>query len=101
MRVVFDGQFQTDLKYVVRQQPYIQEELRELVAAVREFGEIPPGYNPHELTKARGTYTGYFGLHLQEGKFDVIVLYRRHRSEPIIRFVRIGSHRDIFQGRAV
>ncbi|MDY5148005.1 type II toxin-antitoxin system mRNA interferase toxin, RelE/StbE family [Actinotignum sanguinis] len=101
MRVIFDSQFQNDLTRVVRQQPHILEEVRELVAAVREAGEIPPGYNLHALTKARGTYTGYFGLHLQEGKFDVIVLYRHHRSEPTIRFIRIGSHKDIFQGRAI
>ena len=37
-------------------------------------------------------------FHLAEGDFDVIVIYQTHHSNPSIRMVRIGKHRDLFQG---
>ena len=32
------------------------------------------------------------------GKVDVLVLYLPHKTNPIIRFVRMGSHSLLFQG---
>ena len=98
MKIIFDRQFQTDFKRVVRHQPHIKDEIRELIYAVEDIGEIPPTYNPHKLTNPRGTYTGYWGLHLQEGTFDVVVVYHHRQQNQIIRFIRIGSHKSLFSG---
>lgn len=47
MKIIFDRQFQTDFKQIVRHQPHIKDEIRELIYTVEEIGEIPPTYNPH------------------------------------------------------
>lgn len=99
MKIIFDRQFQTDFKQIVRHQPHIKDEIRELIYTVEEIGEIPPTYNPHQLTNPRGTYTGYWGIHLQEGVSDVVVVYHQLRKNQTIRFIRIGSHRQLFQGK--
>lgn len=96
MIVKFEKQFQADLKKIVRAQPAIKEELQELILVITELGRIPESYDPHLLTNARGNYTGYWGLHLQEGRFDVIAVYYQNDSE-LIRFIRIGSHQELFQ----
>lgn len=98
MKIVFETQFQTDFKQVVRRYPHIKDEMRELLYAIEELGEIPPTYDPHLLTHARKTYTGYWGLHLQEGTFDVVVVYHHRQQDQIIRFIRIGSHKSLFSG---
>ena len=82
MKIIFDSQFQTDFKQVVRRYPRIKDEMRELIYAIEELGEVPPTYDPHLLTNARGTYTGYWGLHLREGAFDVIVVYHTSDKKP-------------------
>lgn len=99
MKIIFDSQFQTDFKQVVRRYPHIKDEMRELIYAIEELGEVPPTYDPHLLTHARGTYSGYWGLHLQEGAFDVVVVYHQRQKTQIIRFIRIGSHKELFQGK--
>ncbi len=99
MRVTFDTKFQSDFKQVSRALPHIKSEMRELIFAIEELGEVPEGYNPHLLVNSRSTYTGYWGLHLLEGRYDVIVVYTQHASESAIRFIRIGSHKEIFHGK--
>ncbi|QPK80460.1 type II toxin-antitoxin system mRNA interferase toxin, RelE/StbE family [Schaalia sp. ZJ405] len=98
MDVLFDPQFRTDLKRLIRTHPHLHEEIDELIYAIEDLGGIPPGYNPHPLTNPRATYTGYWELHLQEGRFDVLVIYSQHVGKQIIRFIRIGSHQDLFNG---
>ena len=40
----------------------------------------------------------YSDFHLSDGIADVIVLYLPHKTNPVIRFVRMGSHSELFQG---
>ena len=35
-----------------------------------------------------------------DGEVDVLVLYLPHKTNPIIRLVRMGSHKELFQGPA-
>ena len=42
MKIIFDSQFQTDFKQVVRRYPHIKDEMRELIYAIEELGEVPP-----------------------------------------------------------
>lgn len=99
MRIVFDSQFQADLKQVLRRDPHIREELQDLILYIEELGDVPPGYRGHLLTHSRKTYTGYFALHLQEGKKDLVLIYHHLQKGSSFRFVRLGSHKDLFQGR--
>lgn len=38
MKIIFDRQFQTDFKQIVRHQPHIKDEIRELIYTVEEIG---------------------------------------------------------------
>lgn len=35
-------------------------------------------------------------LHLTEEAFDVLVIYMPHKTNPVVRFVRMGSHDELF-----
>jgi mRNA interferase YafQ len=35
-----------------------------------------------------------------DGEEDVLVLYLPHKTNPIIRLARMGSHKELFQGPA-
>ncbi|EIK80311.1 addiction module toxin, RelE/StbE family [Gardnerella vaginalis 55152] len=96
MKIIFDTQFQTDLRKLLRENPSIKHELEDLIDSIYEFEEVPKSYNPHQLNHPRGMYSGYWELHLQEGKFDVILIYNYRYNIPVIRFVRIGSHNNLF-----
>jgi mRNA interferase YafQ len=54
-------------------------------------------YDLHVLSKSTRRYNGLMDFHLSDGKVDIIVLYLPHATNPIIRLVRIGSHKDLFQ----
>ena len=55
------------------------------------------GHRPHALNQPGGNYIGYFDFHLSEGTADVIVLYMPHRTNSIMRLVRIGEHSDLLR----
>lgn len=38
-------------------------------------------------------------FHIAEGVFDVLVIYMPHKTNPSIRFVRMGSHAEFFHGK--
>lgn len=61
-------------------------------------GKVKESYQPHVLNKNGGNYNGHIDFHLIDGKVDIIVLYMPHKINPVIRLVRIGSHRELFQG---
>ncbi len=41
---------------------------------------------------------GHIDFHLSDGLVDVVVLYLPHKTNPVIRLVRMGSHEELFQG---
>ena len=90
-QIKFDSSFVLDYQRVVRRHPWI---LRELA----ESGELPESYGAHLLDNPGGNYNGHIDFHLSDGAVDVVVLYLPHRSNPIIRFVRMGSHDELFRG---
>ena len=45
-----------------------------------------------------GNYNGHIDFHLSDGLVDVVVLYLPHKTNPVIRLVRMGSHQELFQG---
>lgn len=95
----YDAGFKRDYKRFAREHPELVEEFRELVRELASEGRLSDGYRPHELTKPGGLYNGCIDAHLSDGEVDVIAIYLPHRTNPIIRFVRIGTHDDIFRGK--
>lgn len=50
------------------------------------------------LDRPRGIYSGYAEFHLAEGKMDVLVIYSERPEASTIRFIRMGSHDEPFDG---
>ena len=98
MRFVFEESFNNDYRRLKKSHPAVIREFEELLPVIVEMGDVPASYGPHLLDKPGGNYTGCMEFHLSEGRYDVVVIYVPHRTNPSIRFVRIGSHQDLFQG---
>ena len=92
--IKFDQQFQTDFKRISRRIPQIVTELEYVIEAIEEYGRVPESYNPHMLDRPRG----YAEFHLAEGKMDVLVIYSERSEASTIRFIRLGSHDELFDG---
>ena len=94
-----EPQFQRGYKRVRKVHPQLRQEF---LVAVRELiatGKVPEEYQPHELAAPGGNYNGHVDFHLSDGLVDVIVLYRPHKANPVIRLVRMGSHEELFHGK--
>lgn len=89
--------FKTDYKRVMRAHPQLRREFEEAVRELAINGCVPEGHNPHALTNPQGNYNGHIDFHLLDGAVDVIVLYAPHKTNPIIRLVRVGSHEELFK----
>ena len=90
--------FKTDYKRVMRKHPHLKPAFKEALNELALTGTVPASYNPHLLTNQGGNYTGHVDFHLSDGDVDVIVLYMPHKTNPVIRLVRMGSHKELFQG---
>lgn len=90
--------FKTDYTRVIRAHPGIKTEFKAAVGELSKNGRVPAEYNPHELNNPGGNYNGHVDFHLCDGLVDVVVLYMPHKTNPIIRLVRMGSHAELFQG---
>ena len=81
-----EPQFQRDYKRVMKAHPQLRQEF---LAAVRELiatGRVPEAYHPHELAAPGGNYNGH-------------VDFLPHKTNPVIRLVRMGSHEELFRGK--
>ena len=94
----FEPVFREDYKKVKRIWPGVARELGRALEILASDGTLPAEYGAHELVNAGGNYNGHIDFHLSEGSIDVLVLYKPHRTNPSIRFVRMGCHDDLFQG---
>ena len=95
----FDSQFAAEYATLRRRHPDLADELDDLIREeLSPYGTVPSRYRPHLLTKPGGNYNGHWEFHLSDGVTDVLVLYLPHKSNPAIRLVRVGSHRELFQG---
>jgi len=93
--------FKSDYKRVVKKWPQVRAELKEAVAQLAQNGSLPAAYNPHLLVNSNANYTNHMEFHLAGGECDVLVLYVPHKTNPVIRLVRMGSHKELFDGRLV
>ena len=97
-QIKFDTTFVSDYWRVTRQHPSIKREFNAALRELAESGTLPGEYGAYELENPGGNYNGHIDFHLSDGEIDVVVLYLPHKTNPIIRFVRIGTHSELFQG---
>lgn len=90
--------FRADYARIMKRRPRLKGEFKEAVSELMRTGAVPEEYGPHELVNPGGNYNGHIDFHLSDGVVDVVVLYMLHRTNPIIRLVRMGSHEELFQG---
>ncbi len=90
--------FQADYQRVMRRHPQLRAEFKAAVEELIVHGRVPASYRPHILDNPGGNYNAYWDFHLADGLVDVVVLYMPHKTNPIIRLVRMGSHAELFQG---
>ena len=98
--VKVEATFVSDYRRTVRSHPHIKAEFKAAVAELMANGKVPESYRPHVLDNPGGNYNGHIDFHLCDGEVDVLVLYLPHKTNPIIRLVRMGSHKELFQGPA-
>ena len=94
----FNRAFNADYRRVVRAHPYLKAELDEVFESLSWTGTVPASYSPHVLSNPGGLYNGHTEFHLSDGRIDVLVLYMPHKTNPVIRLVRMGSHDELFRG---
>lgn len=97
--IKYDSTFKRDYKRGMGGHPELKGEFRAAVAELAAHGRPPESYHPHPTTNLVGNYNGHIDFHLSTGKVDVVVLYMPHRTNPVIRLVRMGTHRELFQGK--
>lgn len=90
--------FKVDYARTMKRYPRLKSEFKEAVSELMRTGSVPDEYGPHELTNLDGNYNGHIDFHLSGGMVDVVVLYMPHKTNPVIRLVRMGSHDELFQG---
>lgn len=96
--VKVEPQFKIDYKITMRKYPHLKKEFENVVQGLMESGKVSAEYSPHILDNVGGNYNGYMEFHLSDGQVDVLVLYMPHRTNPVIRLVRMGSHNELFRG---
>lgn len=84
----------SDYRKVTRRHPQIKREFEAALRVLVESGELPESYGVHVLDNPGGNYNG----HIDDGIVDVVVLYLPRKTNPAIRFVRMGTHGELFQG---
>lgn len=93
-----EAQFKADYKRTMRIHPQLKTEFRAAVAELAAHGSLPAEYGANELSNPGGNYNGHIDFHLSDGLVDVVVLYLPHKTNPVIRLVRMGPHEELFQG---
>ena len=93
-----ESAFKADYARVMKRHPRLRGEFKEAVSELMRTGAVPDEYGPHELSNPGENYNGHIDFHLSDGVVDVVVLEMPHKSNPIIRLVRMGSHDELFRG---
>ena len=96
--IKFDSVLLSDFRRVTHRLPFIKREFDIAMRELAEHGVLPESYGAHLLDNPGGNYNGHIDFHLSDGKVDVVVLYLPHKTNPTIRFVRMGAHDELFQG---
>lgn len=90
--------FLADYRAFKREHPELVRDLRAALDELAAHGRVSEGYRPYVLDNPGGNYNGCIDFHIGEEEVDVVVLYIPHRSNPVIRLVRICGHDKLFRG---
>ncbi len=93
-----EAQFKADYKRTTRIHPQLKTEFKAAVAELAARGSLPAVNRAQENSNQGGNYNGHIDFHLSDGLVDVVVLYLPHKTNPVIRLVRMGSHEELFRG---
>lgn len=96
--LTYEPRFKADFRRTMHMHLQLLREFRDAVEELRMSGTLPEEYGAHELDSPGGNYNGCLEFHLADGKVDVLVLYLPHGTNPVIRFIRMGSHDELFRG---
>lgn len=96
--IKYEPQFKKDYKKFKHEHPELIRDFKNTVKQLIKNGKVGPGYGLHILDKPGHNYSGYFDYHLIDGKVDIVIIYKPHKTNPLIRLVRIGSHKELFAG---
>ncbi len=91
-----EAQFKKDYQQLKFHHPELIAELMNTLDQLHINGIVNDEYRPHILNNRGGNYNGSYEYHLSDGKVDVLVIYMPHKTNPIIRLIRVGSHNELF-----
>lgn len=94
--IIYEKQFFSDFDYWKKKVPDLADEIQAVVDTIIEIGEIPSEYNPHVLNKKYLNYTGNMEFHLLDGRIGLLVIYYPNRKNRNFRFIRLGTHEELF-----
>lgn len=97
--IKIEPQFKEDYQRLKQTHPELIDEVLDVIEQLKEEGMIDPAYDPHMLNKRGGNYNGNLEFHLADGKVDVLIIYRPHKTNSVIRLIRVGSHKELFRGK--
>lgn len=97
-RLLPELQFKKDYQKLKREHPELIPDLHGTFEELKMYGIVDEISTPHTLNNRGGNYNGNYEYHLSNGKVDVLVVYKPHKTNPIIRLIRIGTHKELFQG---
>lgn len=93
-----EPQFKKDYRQLKRVHPELINDLMQALEQLQINGIVNQEYQPHVLKNRGGNYNGRYEFHLLDGKVDILVIYMPHKTNPVIRLVRIGGHDELFHG---
>lgn len=96
--LIYEPQFKRDYRKLKRMHPELVSDLVITLNQLQARGIVNFSYRPHILNNRGGNYNGNYEYHVSDGKVDILVIYKPHRSNPTIRLIRIGSHNELFHG---
>lgn len=91
-----EPQFKEDYRRLKRVHPELINDLMQALEQLQLYGVVDQAYQPHALINRGGNFTGNYEFHLLDGKVAVLVIYMPHKTNPVIRLVRLGSHAELF-----
>ncbi|NLR08823.1 MULTISPECIES: type II toxin-antitoxin system YafQ family toxin [unclassified Levilactobacillus] len=94
-----EPQFKEDYRKLKRTSPELITDLMRALEQLQINGVVNQAYQPHRLKNQGGNYNGNYEFHLLDGKVDILVIYMPHKTNPVIRLVRMGRHDELFRGK--
>lgn len=90
IKIKYSKRFKKDYKQVLKYDSAVQDDLKKMVDFLLLEKKLPEIYKNHKL---KGEFKDCFECHLRS---DLLLIYKKEKSELIILLLRIGSHSKLF-----